>query len=102
MPRGRFPSGTVVTTARVAASMTVRSPDCSFVTYAPSAGGVGFGTGVSTGFGGGASFRLHPDSATIVAAITSARLIGYPPARPKHIKDSTHSLYMPNAAGLLM
>src|SRR5436190_23857588 len=38
MPRGRLPSGTVATTAWEDASITVRSPDTSLVTYTRTAG----------------------------------------------------------------
>ena len=41
MPRGRLPSGAVATTACVAASITVRSPDVSFVTKTRTAGSAG-------------------------------------------------------------
>src|SRR5215831_14711115 len=43
IPRGRFPSGMVPTTLAVSASMIDKSPDCSLVTYRPSAGGDGGG-----------------------------------------------------------
>jgi hypothetical protein len=42
-----LPSGIVPTAACDAASMIVRSPDVSFVTYTPSAGGGGGSTGVA-------------------------------------------------------
>src|SRR2546428_11703378 len=51
MPRGRFPSGAVATTACVDAAMTVRPPDASFVTYTRTFGGAG-GAG-ATGAAGG-------------------------------------------------
>src|SRR5262245_60304788 len=50
MPRGRLPSGAVASTAWVAASMTVRSPDASLVTNTRTAGGGG-GAGAAAGGG---------------------------------------------------
>src|SRR4051794_4276154 len=41
MPRGRLPSGAVAMTIRVAASMTVRSPEASLVTYTRTRGTAG-------------------------------------------------------------
>lgn len=35
IPRGRFPKGSVATAVCVAGSMTLRSPEISFVTYTP-------------------------------------------------------------------
>ena len=59
MPRGRFPTRTVVTTLRVSGSMIEISPDASFVTY-------------TRGPVGPDGARLHADPAT---DSTSARAV---------------------------
>src|SRR2546426_3128477 len=68
MPRGRFPSGAVAMTACVDASMTVRSPDASFVTYTRTFGGAG-------GFGASDFGASWPQAAAaIAAAMTRTRV----------------------------
>src|SRR6476660_9355287 len=63
MPRGRLPSGAVATTALVAASITVRSPDDSLVTKIRTAGTAAAGAGAAGGavavLAGAAVSRLH-------------------------------------------
>src|SRR2546422_10130546 len=61
MPRGRFPSGAVAMTACVDASMTVRSPDASFVTYTRTFGGAG-GAGPTGAAGGLGASDLRASS----------------------------------------
>jgi hypothetical protein len=59
----------VATTACVLASMTVRSPEVSFVTYTPTEGGVGTG-GCTVEAGSGLDCWLQPTE-----AIAASRLI---------------------------
>src|SRR2546428_7985817 len=77
MPRGRFPSGAVAMTACVDASMTVRSPDASFVTYTRTFGGAGGAgaTGAAGGFGASDFGASWPQAAAaIAAAMTRTRV----------------------------
>src|SRR5262245_48242401 len=82
MPRGRFPSCAVATTVCFSASMTVRSPETSFVTYTRMAGGGEGGAGAAGGAGaggadepdaaGGVGSRLHASDITIGSAAIQA------------------------------
>src|SRR5438876_11061605 len=65
MPRGRFPSGAVAMGVCVAASMTVRSPDASFVTNTRRSGfGVAAAAGGAAVAGAGvAGSRWQPAAA---------------------------------------
>src|SRR2546426_5136004 len=80
MPRGRFPSGAVAMTACVDASMTVRSPDASFVTYTRTFGGAGGAgaTGAAGGFGASAfGASWPPAAAATAAALMRTRVRGF-------------------------
>src|SRR5438874_8742080 len=88
IPRGRLPSGAVVTTDCVAASMTVRSPEDSLVTYTATAGrfggaGAGAAAGVEevSGFAGSRPQAAAAGSAAIMihahARVLMARMIVY-------------------------
>src|SRR5688500_3376305 len=79
MPRGRLPSGIVATGASVPASMTVRSPDVSLVTYSPTAGtfGTSGAAGAEVDAAGGSAAGLQPAAVAATRANSgSARRIG--------------------------
>jgi hypothetical protein len=76
IPRGLLPSGTVPTTAAVAASMIVRSPEVSLVTYTATAGALMAAAGVdSAGAAAGGSGSAPPQATTAAAATIHIRRV---------------------------
>src|SRR5262245_888073 len=73
MPRGRLPSGAVVIAVCFPASMTVKSPELSLVTYTRTAGGGAGGAGAGGAAGAldevdGVDPPLHASDITIGSA----------------------------------
>ena len=72
MPRGRLPSGIVATVASVPASMTVRSPDVSFVTYNPTAGTFGASGAAGAGVDAAGGDSDGPQPAAVAATTANS------------------------------